>query len=64
MGTVRATLRSAAAAVFISTTVGVSRLPEAILVTLFDLTPAEGRVLAQLGPPVTGLVANGPTLLP
>lgn len=48
-GTERAQLRPATAAVFISTAVAVSQLPEAVLSTLFDLTPAEARVMAMVG---------------
>jgi DNA-binding CsgD family transcriptional regulator/PAS domain-containing protein len=53
-GTARAALRPAYAAVFVSTTTSASPLPEAVLATLFDLTPAEARVLLQIG---SGLAA-------
>lgn len=48
-GTARAALRPASAAVFVSTTTSATPLPEAVLATLFDLTPAEARVLLQIG---------------
>lgn len=48
-GTARAAFRPACAAVFVSTTTSASPLPEAVLTTLFDLTPAEARVLLQIG---------------
>lgn len=48
-GTARAAFRPARAAVFISTTTSASPLPEAVLITLFDLTPAEARVLLKIG---------------
>ncbi|WP_246682253.1 PAS domain-containing protein [Mesorhizobium sp. B3-2-1] len=48
-GTARAVFRPACAAVFISTTTSASPLPEAVLITLFDLTPAEARVLLRIG---------------
>lgn len=48
-GTVRAALRPSYAAVFISTTTSASPLPEAVLATLFELTPAEARVLLRIG---------------
>jgi DNA-binding CsgD family transcriptional regulator/PAS domain-containing protein len=48
-GTARAAFRPACAAVFISTTTSASPLPEAVLITLFDLTPAEARVLLKIG---------------
>ncbi|WP_245419451.1 helix-turn-helix transcriptional regulator [Phyllobacterium salinisoli] len=48
-GTARAAFRPACAAVFISTTTSASPLPEAVLTTLFDLTPAEARVLLKIG---------------
>jgi DNA-binding CsgD family transcriptional regulator/PAS domain-containing protein len=48
-GTARAAFLPAAAAVFISTTISASPLPEAVLITLFDLTPAEARVLLKVG---------------
>ncbi|MER9641622.1 helix-turn-helix transcriptional regulator [Mesorhizobium sp. M0239] len=54
-GTARAAFRPACAAVFISTTTSSSPLPEAVLATLFDLTPAEARVLLRIG---SGLSAS------
>ena len=48
-GTARAAFRPACAAVFVSTTISASPLPEAVLTTLFDLTPKEARVLLQIG---------------
>ncbi len=48
-GTARAAFRPACAAVFVSTTTSASPLPEAVLATLFDLTPAEARVLLRIG---------------
>jgi len=48
-GTERSAFRPACSAVFISTTISASPLPEAVLVTLFDLTPAEARVLLKIG---------------
>lgn len=48
-GTARAAFRPACAAVFVSTTTSSSPLPEAVLTTLFDLTPAEARVLLRIG---------------
>jgi len=48
-GTARAAFRPACAAVFVSTTTSASPLPEAVLTTLFDLTPAEARVLMTIG---------------
>ena len=53
-GTARAALRPARAAVFISTTTSASPLPEAVLTTLFDLTPTEGRVLFKIGSGMDG----------
>ena len=55
-GTARAAFRPACAAIFISTTTSASPLPEAVLITLFDLTPAEARVLLRIG---TGMGAAG-----
>lgn len=52
-GTARAAFRPACAAVFISTTTSALPLPEAVLTTLFDLTPAEGRVLLRVGSGLT-----------
>ncbi|MEH2513784.1 DNA-binding CsgD family transcriptional regulator [Nitrobacteraceae bacterium AZCC 1564] len=48
-GTARAAFRPACAAVFVSTTTSASPLPEAVLTTLFELTPAEARVLIAIG---------------
>jgi DNA-binding CsgD family transcriptional regulator/PAS domain-containing protein len=48
-GTARAVFRPACAAVFVSTTTSASPLPEAVLTTLFELTPAEARVLMTIG---------------
>jgi DNA-binding CsgD family transcriptional regulator/PAS domain-containing protein len=48
-GTARAAFRPACAAVFVSTTTSASPLPEAVLATLFELTPAEARVLVTIG---------------
>jgi DNA-binding CsgD family transcriptional regulator/PAS domain-containing protein len=48
-GTARAAFQPACAAVFISTTTSASPLPEAVLTTLFELTPAEARVLVTIG---------------
>ncbi|MER8980992.1 PAS domain-containing protein [Mesorhizobium sp. M0870] len=54
-GTARPAFRPACAAVFVSTTTSSSPLPEAVLATLFDLTPAEARVLLRIG---SGLSAS------
>ncbi|BAB49186.1 mll1934 [Mesorhizobium japonicum MAFF 303099] len=54
-GTARASFRPACAAVFVSTTTSSSPPPEAILTTLFDLTPAEARILLRIG---SGLSAS------
>jgi DNA-binding CsgD family transcriptional regulator/PAS domain-containing protein len=48
-GTARAAFRPARAAIFVSTTTSASPLPEAVLTTLFDLTPTESRVLLKIG---------------
>lgn len=48
-GTARAVFRPACAAVFISTKVSVSPPPEDVLVALYDLTPAEARVMLHIG---------------
>lgn len=48
-GTARAAFQPARAAVFVSTTISTTPIPEAILITLFDLTPAEARVLLKIG---------------
>ncbi|MGX5842954.1 LuxR C-terminal-related transcriptional regulator [Mesorhizobium sp. ArgA1] len=58
-GTARAAFRPARAAVFVSTTTSSSPLPEAVLTTLFDLTPAEARVLLLIG---SGLSASNSAL--
>jgi DNA-binding CsgD family transcriptional regulator len=44
-GTARAAFQPATAAVFISTQISASPPPEAVLAALFDLTPAEARVV-------------------
>ncbi|ESY62668.1 MULTISPECIES: LuxR C-terminal-related transcriptional regulator [Mesorhizobium] len=54
-GTARAAFQPACAAVFVSTKTSSSPLPEAVLTTLFDLTPAEARVLLRIG---SGLSAS------
>lgn len=48
-GTARAAFRPARAAVFVSTMISTTPVPEAVLITLFDLTPAEARVLRTIG---------------
>lgn len=48
-GTARAVFRPACAAVFISTAISASPPPEDVLITLYDLTPAEARVVLQIG---------------
>jgi DNA-binding CsgD family transcriptional regulator len=48
-GAARSAFQPAAAAVFISTSVGVVPAPEAVLATLYDLTPSEARVLLKVG---------------
>lgn len=48
-GTARAVFRPACAAVFISTAISASPPPEDVLITLYDLTPAEARVVLQVG---------------
>jgi DNA-binding CsgD family transcriptional regulator len=48
-GTERTAYRPATAAVFISTAAKVSPPPESTLITLFDLTPAEARVMVRIG---------------
>lgn len=48
-GTARADFRPARAAIFVSTTTSTTPMPEAVLVTLFDLTPTEARVLLRIG---------------
>ena len=52
-GTARAAFRPACAAVFISTTTSASPPPEDVLITLYDLTPAEARVVLQIGKGLT-----------
>jgi DNA-binding CsgD family transcriptional regulator len=48
-GTARAVFRPARAAVFVSTTISTTPIPVAVLMTLFDLTPAEARALLAVG---------------
>ena len=48
-GTARAAFHPACAAIFISTTTSAAPPSEAVLTTLFDLTPAEVRVLLAVG---------------
>lgn len=48
-GTARAAFRPACAAVFVWTTTSASPLPEAVLTTLFELTPAQARVPMSAG---------------
>ncbi len=48
-GTARSAFQPAAAAVFISTAVGAVPASEAVLATLYDLTPSEARVLLKVG---------------
>lgn len=48
-GTARAAFSPARAAVFVSTTISTTPIPEAVLITLYDLTPAEARVLLKIG---------------
>jgi DNA-binding CsgD family transcriptional regulator/PAS domain-containing protein len=48
-GTERAVYRPASASVFISTVTSSAPPPEASLITLFDLTPAEARVMSRIG---------------
>jgi DNA-binding CsgD family transcriptional regulator/PAS domain-containing protein len=47
-GTMRGTYEDAAVAIFIASGAGASLPPETLLVTLFDLTPAEARVMFSL----------------
>lgn len=54
-GTARAIFRPACAAIFISTTTSAAPPPEDVLITLYDLTPAEARVILQIG---RGLTAS------
>lgn len=49
LGSERAVYRPATAAVFISTAAKSAPPPETTLITLFDLTPAEARVMTQIG---------------
>lgn len=58
-GTARGAFRPATAAVFVSTTTSASPLPEAVLTTLFDLTPAEARVLLRIGGGMGALATAG-----
>jgi DNA-binding CsgD family transcriptional regulator len=61
-GTERSVYRPATAAVFISKAAKVAPPPEATLITLFDLTPAEARVMARVGcgvPPAAAAEALG-----
>jgi DNA-binding CsgD family transcriptional regulator/PAS domain-containing protein len=48
-GTARSAFQPAAAAVFISTSIGAVPAPEAVMATLYDLTPSEARVLLKIG---------------
>jgi DNA-binding CsgD family transcriptional regulator len=48
-GTARGTYEDAAVAIFIASGAGAALPPEALLVTLFDLTPMEARVMMSLG---------------
>jgi DNA-binding CsgD family transcriptional regulator/PAS domain-containing protein len=48
VGTARASFNPATVAVFVSTTISVSPPPEAVLTALFDLTPAEARVVLAM----------------
>ena len=48
-GSARAAFRPACAAIFVSTTTSASPMPEAVLTSLFDLTPTEARVLLCIG---------------
>lgn len=48
-GTARAAFRPARTAVFVSTTISTTPIPVTVLMTLFDLTPAEARVLLTIG---------------
>jgi DNA-binding CsgD family transcriptional regulator/PAS domain-containing protein len=54
-GSERAVYRPATAAVFISTAAKAAPTPETTLITLFDLTPAEARVMARIGGGMTSL---------
>lgn len=60
-GTARAAFRPARAAVFVSTTISTTPIPEAVLITLFNLTPAEARVLLKVGSGV-GMAATALSL--
>jgi DNA-binding CsgD family transcriptional regulator/PAS domain-containing protein len=58
-GTARAAFKPATAAVFVSTQISAMLPPEAVLVALFDLTPAEVRVvLAVVGPQKRGALSE------
>lgn len=48
-GTARAVFRPACAAVFISARISASPPPEDVLIALYDLTPAEARVVLHIG---------------
>ena len=48
-GTARAAFRPAVAAIFITTAISAAPAPEDTLITLFDLTPAEARVMQRIG---------------
>jgi DNA-binding CsgD family transcriptional regulator/PAS domain-containing protein len=48
-GVARSAFQPAAAAVFVSTSVGAVPAPEAVMATLYDLTPSEARVLLKIG---------------
>jgi DNA-binding CsgD family transcriptional regulator/PAS domain-containing protein len=48
-GTSRGSYEEAAVAIFIASGAGASLPPEALLVTLFDLTPTEARVMTSIG---------------
>lgn len=52
-GTARAVFRPACAAVFISTAISAAPPPEDVLIALYDLTPAEARVVLQIGKGLT-----------
>jgi DNA-binding CsgD family transcriptional regulator/PAS domain-containing protein len=47
-GTARAAFKPATAAVFVSTNISASPPPEAVLIALYDLTPAEARVVLAI----------------
>ena len=48
-GTARAAFQPAVAAIFITTAISAAPAPEETLITLFDLTPAEARVMQRIG---------------